>query len=95
MTIIGAQQVRIPRHVREAIARHDRVVVMNRERPAFVIMHPDDAAASSAAARPGRPLREALALLADAALPDPGFAEDMRAVLGDVGPVPEYPWARS
>ena len=28
-------------------------------------------------------------------LPDPGFAEDMEAVLAEVGPVPEDPWARS
>jgi len=43
----------------------------------------------------GRPLREALGLLAGAALPDPGFADDMEAVLADAGPVPDDPWARS
>jgi hypothetical protein len=68
---------------------------VNHERPAFVIMHPDDAAADSTPARRGRPLREALALLADAALPDAGFADDMEAVLADVGPAPGDPWARS
>jgi hypothetical protein len=45
--------------------------------------------------RRGRPLREALGLLATAALPDPYFADDMEAVLGDVGPLPDDPWARS
>jgi hypothetical protein len=68
---------------------------MNRERPAFVIVHPDDTASSSLPARRGRPLREALGLLADAALPDPGFADDMEAVLSEVGPAPDDPWARS
>jgi hypothetical protein len=43
----------------------------------------------------GRPLREALGLLAAAALPDPGFADDMEAVLGDAGPLPDDPWPRS
>ena len=95
MTTIRAEEVRIPRHAREAVARHERVVVVNRERPAFVIMHPDDATADSPPARRGRPLREALRLLADAAPPDPGFADDMEAVLADVGPTPDDPWARS
>jgi hypothetical protein len=95
MTTIRAEEVRIPRHAREAVARHERVVVVNRERPAFVIMHPDDTTVGSPPARPGRPLREALRLLADAALPDPGFADDMEAVLADVGPAPGDPWAHS
>jgi hypothetical protein len=95
MSTIRAEEVRIPRHAREAVARHERVVVVNHERPAFVIMHPDDSAAISAPARRGRPLSEALGLLAAAALPDPGFADDMEAVLADIGPVPDDPWARS
>jgi hypothetical protein len=95
MTTIRAEEVRIPRHAREAVARHERVVVVNRERPTFVIMHPDDTAADLPAARRGRSLHEALGLLAGAALPDPGFADDMEAVLADVGLVPDDPWARS
>jgi hypothetical protein len=58
-------------------------------------MHPDDSAAGAASARHGRPLREAIGLLAGAALPDPAFADDMEAVLADAGPVPDDPWARS
>ena len=95
MITIRAEEVRIPRHAREAVARHERVVVVNHERPAFVIVHPDDTAADSPTSRRGRPLREALGLLASAALPDSGFADDMEAVLADVGPAPEDPWARS
>ena len=95
MTTVRAEEVRIPRHARDAVARHERVVVVNHERPAFVIVHPDDAAAGPATVRRGRPLREALGLLAVAALPDPGFADDMEAVLADVGPIPDDPWARS
>jgi PHD/YefM family antitoxin component YafN of YafNO toxin-antitoxin module len=87
--------VRIPRHAREAVARHERVVVVNHERPAFVIMHPDDTAVDPPSARRGRRLREALGLLADAARPDPDFADDMEAVLADVGPAPDDPWVRS
>jgi hypothetical protein len=95
VTIIRAEEVRIPRHAREAVARHERVVVVNHERPAFVIVHPDDTAARPPASRRGRPLSEALSLLASAAIPDPDFAEDMEAVLADVGPAPEDPWAHS
>jgi hypothetical protein len=96
VTTIRAEEVRIPRHAREAVARHERVVVVNHERPTFVIMHPDDTAANSAPARrPGRSLRDALGLLAEAALPDPGFADDMEALLADIGPVPDDPWAPS
>ncbi len=95
MTTIRAEDVRIPRHAREAVARHEQVTVMNRERPAFVIVHPDDTTAVPSPARRGRPLREALGILASAAPPDPGFADDMEAVLRDVGPTPDNPWARS
>jgi hypothetical protein len=42
-----------------------------------------------------RRAREALSLLAQAAPPDPAFAEHMEAVLDAVGPVPGDPWARS
>lgn len=95
MTTIRAEEVWISRHARDAVARHERVIVVDHERPAFVIVHPDDAASGSVAVRRGRPLREALGLLAAAALPDPGFAGDMEAVVSDVGPLPDDPWARS
>jgi hypothetical protein len=95
MTTVRAEDVRIPRHAREAVARHEPVVVENRERPVFVIVHPDDSPGTAGPARRGRPLSEALAILAAAALPDPGFAEDMEAVIADAGPVPEDPWAPS
>jgi hypothetical protein len=95
MTTIRAEEVRIPRRAREAVARHEQVVVVNRERPAYVIVHPDDGAATARPAGRGRPLREALGLLANATPPDPGFAEDMEAILGEVGHTPEDPWAPS
>jgi hypothetical protein len=95
MTTIRAEDVRIPRHVREAVARHEQVTVMNRERPAFVIVHPDDTPAGAPPKRRGRPLRDALAVLASAALPDPRFADDMEVVLAEIGPTPGNPWARS
>jgi hypothetical protein len=95
MTTIRAEEVRIPRRAREAVARHEQVVAVNRERPTYVIVHPDDRAAMSRPSSRGRPLREALGLLASAAPPDPGFAEDMEAILSEVGPSPDDPWARS
>jgi hypothetical protein len=94
MTTIKAEEVRIPRRAREAVAHHEEVVVFNRERPAYVIIHPDDRG-QAAASRRGRSLREALALLTQAAPPDPAFAEDMEAVLDAVGPAPADPWAQS
>jgi hypothetical protein len=95
MATIKAEQVRIPRWAREAVAHHEEVVVVNRERPAYVIVHPDDHGQTARAARRGRPLREALSLLVQAAPPDPAFAEDMKAVLDAVGPPPGDPWAPS
>ena len=69
--------------------------MLNRERPVYVIVNPDDRAASGTTPRRGRPLREALAVLADAAAPDPLFAEDMERVRASVGPIPDDPWAHS
>jgi hypothetical protein len=94
MATIKADEVRIPRRAREAVADHEEVVVFNRERAAYVIVHPDDHG-RTVASRRGRPLGEALALLAQAALPDAAFAEDMEAVLDSVGPAPLDPWAQS
>jgi hypothetical protein len=94
MTTVKADEVRIPRKAREAVAHHEEVVVLNRERPAFVIVHPDDHR-RAVPARRGRRLGEALALLVNAAPPDRGFAEDMEAVLDSVGASPSDPWARS
>jgi hypothetical protein len=94
MATIKAEEIRIPRRAREAVAHHEEVVVFNRERPAYVIIHPDDHG-RAAASRRGRSLREALALLIQAAPPDPAFAEDMEAVLDSVGPAPADPWAQS
>jgi hypothetical protein len=94
MTTIKAEDVRIPRQAREAVAHHEKVVVLNRERPTFVIVHPDDHEQALSAHR-GRPLRDALTRLAHAGPPDPEFVQDMEAVLEAGGPVPADPWARS
>jgi hypothetical protein len=93
-TTIKAEDVRIPRRAREAVAHHEEVVVFNRERPAYVIVHPDDHG-RAVSSRRGRPLKEALALLMQAAAPDPDFAKDMEVVLSSVGPAPADPWAQS
>ena len=95
MATVRAEEVRIPRRARDAVARHEEVVVVNRERPTFVIVHPDDHGTTTAGARRGRPLREALTLLAQAAPPDPEFADDMTDVLAAVGTGPDDPWAPS
>jgi len=94
MESVNADEVRIPRRVRDALARHEEVVVLNRDRPAYVIMSPEDRRAASAGS-PRRLLREALAILGEAAPPDPAFGEDMEAVLAMVGRAPGDPWARS
>lgn len=94
MATLKAEDVRIPRRAREALAQHEEVVVFNRERPAYVIVHPDDRG-RAAGGRRGRPLKEALALLAEGARPDPAFGADMQAVLDSVGPTPADPWALS
>jgi predicted nucleic acid-binding protein len=73
MATFKAEELRIPRRAREALAHHEEVVVFNRERPAYVIVHPDDHR-RTAVSRRGRSLGEALALLAQAAPPDAAIA---------------------
>jgi hypothetical protein len=94
MATINADEVRIPRSVRDAVTRHEQVVVLNRERPVLAIVHPDDLPQSGTRRR-GRAVREIASLLAGAPAPDPDFAKDMDAVLGSVGSAPEDPWERS
>ena len=94
MPTINSDEVRIPRRAREAVTRHEQVVVLNRERPMLVIVHPDDLPRSGARRR-GRPVREIASELAAAPAPDPDFAHDMDAVRSSVGPMPEVPWEPS
>jgi hypothetical protein len=94
MTTIKAEDVRIPREVREALARHEEVVVLNRERPVYVILNPEDRR-GQVEPSVGRPLADALALMAVAPLPDAEFAKDMESVRAAVGEMPSDPWERS
>lgn len=94
MTSIQSDEVRIPRRVREAVSRHEHVVVLNRERPVLAIVHPDDVA-RSAIRRRGRPVGQIAAELAGAPAPDPDFAQDMDAVVASIGDVSTDPWERS
>src|SRR5258708_23072029 len=90
MTTIRAEDVRIPRRVRDALARHEEVVVLNRERPVYVILNPEDRRDHSEPAL-GRPLDEALAVMAAGPLPDDEFGNDMRAGRQAVGAMPSQP----
>jgi hypothetical protein len=95
MASIRAEEVRIPRGAREAVARYEAVVVLNRERPVYVIVNPQDHPTASRTTRRGRPIGEAVRSLAQTALPDPAFGEDMEAILATAGRGPVDPWARS
>jgi PHD/YefM family antitoxin component YafN of YafNO toxin-antitoxin module len=99
VTTIPANDVRIPMAAREALARHEEVMVSSHGRPVFVIVNADDYERASRPATPtgrrGRPLREALAILANAPFPDPDFADDMEAVRASVGSTPADPWEHS
>lgn len=99
MTTIAANDVRIPAAAREALARHEAVMVLSHGRPAYVIVTPDT---YEAGRRPlhgpnprGRRLSEALAGLASGPRPDPRFADDLEAVLASIGSIPTDPWERS
>lgn len=94
MVSIKADEVRIPRRVRDAVSRHEQVVVLNRERPVLAIVHPDEVTRAGTGRR-GRPVGEIATALAGAPAPDSDFAMDMDAVLASVGGVPDDPWERS
>lgn len=95
MTTVNADDVRIPRRAREALARHEEVVILNRDRPVYVLSNPDDRPPASGSLRTGRPLREAMAILATAPLPDDEFGRDLEAIRESIGPMPTDPWAHS
>ena len=92
METVNADQVRIPRKVRDAVARHETVLVTTHDRPTMAIVHPDHVGAPAGRPR-GRPLREVIDALSGVPLPDPDFAEDMEAVRASIGRAPEDPWA--
>ena len=95
MTMINADDVRIPRKAREALARHEEVVVLNRDRPVYVLCNPDDRRSASKSMVKGRPLRESIAILTAAPLPDTRFGADLEAIRDSIGPMPSDPWAHS
>ena len=73
-------------------------MVVSHGRPAYVIVTPDvyDAGRQPGPLPRGRRLRDVLAMLATAPRPDPGFADDLEAIVESVDTVPsDDPWARS
>lgn len=74
-------------------------MVLGHVRPAYVIVTPEAyAAADQPLRRPipgGRPLREALAMLAAAPAVDPRFAEDLETIRASAGAMPTDPWERA
>jgi hypothetical protein len=96
MTTIPANDVRIPSAVREALARHEPVMVLSHGRPVYVIVNPDvyEAGPSGSRAR-GRRLSEAVAILAEAPRPDPEFGNDLETIRASIGVMPSDPWERS
>jgi PHD/YefM family antitoxin component YafN of YafNO toxin-antitoxin module len=46
-TTVRAGDVRLPREAREALDQREPVTVTDRDRPAYVILHPDDYAYAS------------------------------------------------
>ncbi len=95
MVTVHSDAVRIPKSAREAVARHEDVMVLNHDRPAFVIVNPTDRSRTDNPAFRGRSLNEATATLLAAPLPDPDFAVDMAEVIASGGVAPEDPWERS
>jgi hypothetical protein len=91
----SAAELRIPKIARDALAQHEEVVVLYRGRPAYVIRNADDQAMASASVRRGRPLKEALAMLSRAPLPDPSFADDLEALRESDGQGPVVPLTRT
>lgn len=89
---VNSDEVRIPRHAREAVARHETVVVFNRERPVVALVHPDDAPASAPSQR-GRNLRSLIKALRALPSPDEAFADDMTDVIRSEDITPENSWA--
>jgi hypothetical protein len=96
VTTIPANDVRIPAAAREALARHEAVMVLSHGRPVYVIVNPDVYEAEPAGSRiRGRRLRDAVAILADAPRPDPEFGNDLEAIRKSIGVMPSDPWERS
>jgi hypothetical protein len=91
MTSVRADEIRVPRKVRDAVGRHEHVLVFNRERPVLAIVHPDDL--PNASPRRGRRLSDVAARLHGVRSPDPNFADDLTEVLDSVGEGPTDPWA--
>ncbi|MFB7878058.1 hypothetical protein ACFC06_22650 [Nocardia sp. NPDC056064] len=90
MTTIRAEEMRLPRRAKDAVDRHERVVVLSHDRPAYVIVHPDEYPENGR--RRGRSMSEALRLFTSAATPDPEFGDDLEAVRDAVGQLAEDPW---
>jgi hypothetical protein len=93
MATVKADEVRIPKSVRDAVSRHERVLVLSRDHPVLAIVHPDDAPGLPAPR--GVPVRELGLRLASLPVPDEEFAADMAEVLELAGEAPEDPWGQS
>jgi hypothetical protein len=96
MTTVDANNVRIPVEAREALAKHEEVVVLHHGQPAYVIVNREDwTRANPKTPGRGRRLDEALEILTSAPLPDPAFGEDMTTIRELAGETPLDPWEPS
>lgn len=69
-------------------------MVLNRERPVFVIVNPDDHRRARGGRR-GRLVSEAMEMLASAPLPDGDFGRELEEIIASAGSMPADPWAPS
>jgi hypothetical protein len=91
---IRSENVRIPLSARQALARHETVVVLSHGRPVYELNNSEDHARETTRPR-GIPGRELIALLRRMPPLDEDFVRDMEAVRASVGPVPKDPWEPS
>jgi len=92
---VRSNDFRIPAAAREALERHEEVLVVSHDRPVFVISSASDHPAGAPMAPRGRRLVDAVALLTRAPFPDGEFGTDLESVRAATGPVPPDPWAPS
>ena len=95
MKTVRANDVRIPAAAREALERHEEVLVVSHDRPAFVIVRASDHRSGGSLSPRGRRMVDAAALLARSPLPDEHLGDDLEAVRASTGPEPQDPWERS
>ncbi len=92
MLKLNAESIRIPKEAREAVLRHETVIISSHEHPILALVNVDDIQGKGGLDQVGKPFGAIVNELANIALPDLEYFEDLKNINCLQEQSPLNPW---